>query len=66
MNIPDLRVTNKAGSIVLLHALTDAGRAWIDEHIPDDAMRFGGGIVVEPRYIDAIANGAMADGLTVE
>ena len=63
---PDLRVTNKAGSVVLLHALTDAGRAWIGDHIPDDAMRFGGGIVAEPRYIDDIAHGAMADGLTVD
>lgn len=61
----DLSIQNE-GSIFLLHGLTDAGRAWIEEHIGDDAQSFGGAIVVEHRYIGAIAQGAVNDGLEVE
>lgn len=61
---PDLVIANH-GSIVLLSAETLAGQEWINEHIPDDALTFCGAIVVEPRYIDDIAEGAQADGLAV-
>jgi len=61
----DLYVQNE-GSIFLLCPQSDAGQQWIDENIPDDAMSFGGAIVVEHRYIGAIVDGAQADGLTVE
>lgn len=54
------------GSIMILTPHTDAGREWIDEHIPEDAMTWGGGIVVEPRYMEAIVCGAIGDGLEVE
>ena len=62
---PDLAVENR-GSIVLLRGRTETGRDWISEHIPADAQSWGGAIVVEPRYIDAIVAGAMNDGLEVE
>lgn len=61
----DLSISNQ-GSIFLLSADTPAGQAWLDEHIPDDAMTFGGAIVVEHRFIGDIAAGAVEDGLEVE
>lgn len=61
----DLSVENH-GSILLLRPLTDAGTAWLDEHIDSEAQSFGGAIVVEPRYIADIVAGAIDDGLEVE
>ena len=61
----DIKVQNE-GSIYLLSSLTPAGEDWIEEHIPEDAMTWGGAIVVEHRYIEAIVVGAIADGLEVE
>lgn len=61
----DLSIQNE-GSIFLLRGLTDAGKAWIAENIPDDAQHFGGAVVVEHRYIGDIAQGAANDGLEVE
>lgn len=60
----DLSIQNE-GSIFLLRAHTDAGETWIAEHIPDDAMTFGGAVVVEHRFIGDIAAGAVNDGLEV-
>jgi hypothetical protein len=62
--VADLSVDNQ-GSICLLRAKTEAGRDWVAEHIPADAQWWCGGVVVEPRYIDAIVDGAMNDGLEV-
>lgn len=53
------------GSIVLLRGNSEAGRTWIAEHIPSDAQWWSGAVVVEPRYIGAIVDGAIADGLAV-
>lgn len=53
------------GSIGILRARTDAGREWIDENIDPEAMHALGGVVVEPRFAEAILNGAELDGLTV-
>ena len=61
----DLSIQNE-GSIFLLRGLSEAGKAWIAEHIPGDAQRYGGAVVVEHRYIGDIAHGAVNDGLEVE
>lgn len=53
------------GSIVVLHPLTDAAREWVGEHIPEDAMSWGRGVVIEPRYWSAIEDGILGDGLTI-
>ena len=53
------------GSIWLMQALTTAGQAWVDEHISEEAMWFGGAIVGEPRYVEAIVIGAQDVGLVV-
>jgi len=50
-------------SVYLLRAESDAGQVWIDEHISEDAMRFGGGVAVEHRYIRDIVDGMLTDGL---
>ncbi len=60
----DLSVQNE-GSLFLLLPLTSGGKSWIDEHIPEDAMWFSNGVVVEPRYIADIVQGAINDGLEV-
>lgn len=62
---PDFAVQNE-GSLVILKPNTDAARQWVAEHIPDDAPRWCGGIAIEPRFFDAIAEGAQADGLTLD
>lgn len=60
----DIQFTDH-GSIWTAAPLTDAGRAWIDENLPDDAQWFGGAICIEPRYGAAIVEGMRADGLEV-
>jgi hypothetical protein len=62
----DLSVANH-GSIFILTPHTDAGRDWVDEHIPLGSPGWGkDGIVVEHRYIGDIVAGAQSDGLSVE
>jgi hypothetical protein len=60
----DFEVQNH-GSIFLLCPLTDSAREWVDQHLPEDVLTFGGGICVEPRYIADIVRGFLDDGLTV-
>ncbi len=54
------------GSIVTLTPLTPRANEWVAEHLPDDAQTFGPSIVIEPRYFDDIAEGILADGLSLE
>lgn len=61
----DLRVQNE-GNIFLLYQETDLGRQWVEDNLPEDAMTWGGAVVVEHRYIGAIVAGAQGDGLEVE
>jgi hypothetical protein len=58
----DFTIANH-GSIFILTPLTDDGDEWVSQHIPEDAARWGGGIVVEARYIDDIVEGIRDDGL---
>lgn len=53
------------GSICLLVPVTPAGEAWVNKHIAADALKWGKAIVVEPRYISDIIDGAADDGLEV-
>jgi hypothetical protein len=61
----DLQFCNH-GSIVTCLPVSDAGRDWVAENIGDDAMTFGGAIVIEPRYLGDIVEGARGDGLVCE
>jgi hypothetical protein len=60
----DVTVDNH-GSIVLFHLHTDAARAWVSEHVSDEAQFFGGALVVEPRYVENLIEGMTSDGLEV-
>lgn len=62
---PDLIVRNE-GTIFILDPMTDDGKAWIAEHIPEDTIRWGEGVVIEHRYIEGVVQGAINDGMEVE
>jgi hypothetical protein len=53
-------------TIFPLKPLTDAARAWAEQHLPADATRFGPAIVIEHRFVANITAGIARDGLTVE
>ncbi|MBZ5662384.1 MAG: hypothetical protein LAO08_18435 [Acidobacteriia bacterium] len=54
------------GSIVLIRGLSAAGQTWLDENVGDDETQyFGGAIAAEPRYVEAIAQGAIENGLEI-
>jgi hypothetical protein len=54
------------GTIIILYPHGRDAQEWIEEHIPEDAQRWGTGIVIEPRYFDAIAEGIREAGLEIE
>ena len=55
------------GSVVILTAVSKAARAWVAEHLPDDAQTWGrAGMVIEPRYAAGIVAGITQDGLEVQ
>ena len=59
---PDAVVVDH-GSIFCVIPWTDAGRAWVARYIGEEALPFGPGFVVEPRYLQAIVQGMQASGL---
>jgi hypothetical protein len=61
---PDL-IVHGHGSNYLLRSNSEFGRDWISDHIPEDAMTFGEGMVVERRYISTIIEAAGNDGNVV-
>ena len=55
------------GSIVLVYAFTADAVAWMCENVEHEDEQFsGGGRVVEPRYLHAMLDGMLADGLVVQ
>ena len=60
----DVKIENH-GSLVLIRPLTEAASDWLDENISEDVQHFGGAVVVEPRYVEAIVEGMQNDGLEV-
>lgn len=64
--VVDVEVANH-GSIFLFTPLTESGREWIDLHVEKtESQWFGGGLVVEHRYAENLAEGMIGDGLVVE
>ena len=53
------------GSIILLTPLTELAKDWVGTYLPDDLQWFGGGVAIEPRYFDNIADGIQEGGLTI-
>ena len=56
------------GSLAILRGMTDAGYAWIEDNVSSEGYQpFGlGARLTEPRYVQAVIDGAMADGLLVQ
>lgn len=59
----DFRI-NDHGSICTMLPLTDLGREWCDDRLPDDAPMHGNAYGIEPRYLPDIIFGLTDDGLT--
>ena len=53
------------GSLWIVSGGTTLGHDWLEENLEEEAMRWAGGFVVEPRYVGPILAGACADGLEV-
>jgi hypothetical protein len=54
------------GSLFLIRPLSESGRQWLNENVGDEnTLTFGGAIVCEPRYVEAIYFGATQAGLAV-
>jgi hypothetical protein len=63
-NTPDVLVRNE-GTIFLSCPLTNRGKEWIDDHVQQDALRFGKALVVEHRFAWALAQGMKDEGLVL-
>jgi hypothetical protein len=51
------------GSVFLIRPISESG---LDENVGDEnTLTFGGAIVCEPRYVEAIAHGAVEAGLVI-
>jgi hypothetical protein len=61
---PDFELRNEF-TIFVLRPLTDEGRDWINENIPENAMTWAGGVVIEHRYVADIIAGVVDSGLTI-
>jgi hypothetical protein len=60
---PDIVFENHF-SIFLIRPVSPAGQSWLDENVGDsETLTFGGAVVCESRYVEAIYRGAVADGL---
>jgi hypothetical protein len=60
----DLTIEDHGSIVIVTPEHEDAG-AWLDE-VTDDPQRWGkAGIVVEPRYLELLLNGARAEGFRV-
>jgi hypothetical protein len=56
------------GSLFLLRPLDSVAREWMNEHLPVDSPEtqfWGEAIVIEPRYLEPIIEGILADGLVL-
>ncbi len=60
----DIRIEDH-GSIVLLRPCSGRATEWLLEHVDPSATYFGSALVVEPRYVADIVEGAVAAGLVV-
>lgn len=56
------------GNITLFRPQTDAARAWLAEHCPQDEAHFywAGALVVEHRFVRDIAQAVLSEGFSLE
>jgi hypothetical protein len=62
--MPDFMFANH-GSVCILIPVSGDAEAWIAENIGSDAMSWGKGVVIEPRYVDPILEGIEEAGMVV-
>lgn len=66
-DLMDVRVTGRGQSLVQLHMLSQAARAWVEEKVDAEPYMFlGDAVCVEHRYVDDIISGMLDAGLVVE
>jgi hypothetical protein len=54
------------GSLFLIRPVSESGQQWLDENVGDEStLTFGGAVVCESRYVEAIFLGAKQAGLAV-
>ncbi len=54
------------GSLFLIRPVSESGQQWLDDNVGDEnTLTFGGAVVCEPRYVEAIYFGAKEAGLAV-
>ena len=56
------------GSLFLLRPLKSAAKEWMQNHLPVDSPEtqfWGEAIVIEPRYLESIVDGILADRLVL-
>ena len=61
---PDVLIANE-GTLFLFSPLSRAAKAWIDEHVQEDAQWFGSCLVVEHRYALGLAHGLQDAGFVL-
>lgn len=60
----DFRLEHQ-GTIAVLFPLSSDAADWCWNHLPADAQRWCGGVVIEHRYVEDILFGIHNDGLVV-
>jgi hypothetical protein len=61
----DLRFENHF-SLFLIRPCSEIGHQWLDANVGDqETLTFGGAIVCEPRFVQAILRGAIAASLEI-
>jgi hypothetical protein len=66
-NAPPFEIEN-LGSLCLLRPLNPVATEWMQEHLPmesDETQFWGEAIVIEPRYLEPIIEGILAEGLVL-
>ena len=54
------------GTVYLVTPITQLAKEWVEQHLSLEGWQWlGGGFAVEHRFITALVNGMMADGLRV-
>jgi len=61
---PNFVVTNH-GSLFTIEPKDDLADAWLREHVTGETTWWGGALVVEPRYLEALVAGAREEGWMV-
>jgi hypothetical protein len=63
----DFKLENH-GCLFLLRPLSSAAKEWMNQNLPVDSSEtqfWSEAIVIEPRYVDAIVDGIIGDGLVL-